>query len=434
MPREEVVGRDIKELITTAAASWSTTTSAPTAETAAAAPGQARRTVSTADGGAGGTVGRTSPVSALPPRHHSPCTPRRGSSTAAILSNAGADQPIDWVRFSGAFQGLRDFVVENARLPTAASAAGLGPSGDAAAGAMGAAQQSGLLATLRFRCAPCGRSEGFSHLSILYFCLTACKKRTRRALQATLSLPTETRHKAHSPDPLRCCRFVAREVAQDSGLLPACWRPLLGAIQERGSGRALLLICPSPPPGAPSPRHTRLVTGTLAAVEGGAVGGPVAGAPAGGAAVVGGGGTYRATRPGGRQVLLTPVLPPPPPAASTAATAGGGGGGGGAAGGLPPSRTASGGIPPAAAGGAGAVGGRTSPVLGGGGGGAVAGAAAAGGSGGLGSSGGPVRGLELRHVLGRGGFGAVHYGLWEGLPVAVKTLDIRCARAVCGGA
>lgn len=31
-----------------------------------------------------------------------------------------------------------------------------------------------------------------------------------------------------------------------------------------------------------------------------------------------------------------------------------------------------------------------------------------------------VPGLELRHLLGRGGFGRVYYGTWNGRPVAVK--------------
>lgn len=37
-----------------------------------------------------------------------------------------------------------------------------------------------------------------------------------------------------------------------------------------------------------------------------------------------------------------------------------------------------------------------------------------------------VPGLELSHVLGKGGFGSVYYGTWNGQPVAVKMIDNRC--------
>lgn len=41
-----------------------------------------------------------------------------------------------------------------------------------------------------------------------------------------------------------------------------------------------------------------------------------------------------------------------------------------------------------------------------------------------------VPGLELSHVLGKGGFGSVYYGTWNGQPVAVKMIDNRCADLV----
>ena len=34
-----------------------------------------------------------------------------------------------------------------------------------------------------------------------------------------------------------------------------------------------------------------------------------------------------------------------------------------------------------------------------------------------------VPGLELSHLLGKGGFGSVYYGTWNGMPVAVKMID-----------
>ncbi|KAG2452936.1 hypothetical protein HYH02_002274 [Chlamydomonas schloesseri] len=39
-----------------------------------------------------------------------------------------------------------------------------------------------------------------------------------------------------------------------------------------------------------------------------------------------------------------------------------------------------------------------------------------------------VPGLELSHLLGKGGFGSVYYGTWNGLPVAVKMIDNRLTK------
>ncbi len=38
-----------------------------------------------------------------------------------------------------------------------------------------------------------------------------------------------------------------------------------------------------------------------------------------------------------------------------------------------------------------------------------------------------VPGLELSHLLGKGGFGSVYCGTWHGIPVAVKMIDVRWA-------
>ncbi len=36
-----------------------------------------------------------------------------------------------------------------------------------------------------------------------------------------------------------------------------------------------------------------------------------------------------------------------------------------------------------------------------------------------------VPGLELSHLLGKGGFGSVYCGTWHGTAVAVKMIDVR---------
>ena len=36
-----------------------------------------------------------------------------------------------------------------------------------------------------------------------------------------------------------------------------------------------------------------------------------------------------------------------------------------------------------------------------------------------------IEGLELFHIIGKGAFGSVYYGLWFGEPVAVKMIDNR---------